>query len=54
MSKEVTHQLRRRSWWDGSVIAECGQRFGPGAYRENWFGGRLTCPGCKTALKQKK
>jgi len=45
---EITHRLARRSWWDGSVIARCGQRFSPGYYRELVLDlSPVTCPGCR-------
>lgn len=51
---EITHKLWKRSWWDGSVTGWCGQTFPPGHYRENWFGGGTTCPGCIAAWKARK
>lgn len=52
MADEITHRLKSRSMWDGSVIGMCGQKFAPGYYRESWSSlGRLTCPGCRKATR---
>lgn len=50
---EITHELAKRSWWDGSVTALCGEKVQPGYYRENWFGGGLTCPRCRAAKRKR-
>ncbi|GAA4890923.1 hypothetical protein [Saccharopolyspora cebuensis] len=52
---EVWHLTRKQSWWDGSVITWCGQRWKSGTYTEAWFGlSRPDCPACKTAKKHAK
>lgn len=52
--KDITHKLKSRSWWDGSVTGMCGQTFGPGYYRESWFSiGKPSCPGCRAASKRR-
>ncbi|MBA8827099.1 hypothetical protein FHX42_004483 [Saccharopolyspora lacisalsi] len=48
----VKHKIYRRSWWDGSVTAWCGNRAPAGAYRETWLTGGTTCPACIQAKKQ--
>lgn len=53
MSKEVIHATAKKSWWDGSIIALCGQKYPAGHYRECWFNGGVTCPGCKAAKRRK-
>ncbi|MER5389902.1 hypothetical protein [Saccharopolyspora sp. NPDC002686] len=53
MAQEIWHKLWKRSWWNGSVTAWCGQTFAPGYYKEALFSfGKPTCTGCRTALKQ--
>lgn len=48
---EITHAMWKRSWWDGSIVGLCGQRFRGGYYRENWTNlAPVTCPGCRAAL----
>ena len=48
---EIKHAKRKRSWWDGSIIGMCGQRFPAGHYREAWTNlDPITCPGCRAAL----
>lgn len=49
----VIHAIRKRSWWDGSVLAYCGDRASAGTYTETWFKGGITCPTCKHALKHR-
>lgn len=51
-SDDIVHATAKRSWWDGSITARCGRKFRPGYYRECWFNGGVTCPGCKTAQRQ--
>lgn len=52
-SAEITHALKKRSWWDGSITGMCGQKLAPGHYRENWTDlAPVTCPGCLAAFKK--
>lgn len=51
MAKDTVHATAKKSWWDGSVIALCGQKYKPGYYKETWFNWGVTCPGCKAAMK---
>lgn len=51
MATEITHALWKRSWWNGSAIGMCGQRYKPGYYAEAWTSqDPITCPGCRAAL----
>lgn len=45
--RPVWHKLRRRSWWDGHVVAYCGYRANSDEIREGWLDGGVTCKDCK-------
>lgn len=51
---EITHALWKHSWWswwNGSAIGMCGQRYRPGFYGSAWTSqDPITCPGCRAAL----
>lgn len=52
---EPWHEMRRRSWWNGSVESWCGQTWPAGTYQEAWFGfTKPACPACKAAKRQNK
>ncbi|MCA1194167.1 MULTISPECIES: hypothetical protein [unclassified Saccharopolyspora] len=52
---QTWHIIRRRSWWDGSIEAWCGDRKPGGAYETDLFRlprGGTTCPACTAAKKR--
>ncbi|MFE0027083.1 hypothetical protein [Amycolatopsis sp. NPDC059021] len=53
MGKDVMHELKSKSWWDGSAEMWCGLKFKAGKHAGYIFAS-VSCPACKAAKKAGK
>lgn len=53
MGNRMWHLRRKKSWWDGSVIAWCGAKYEAGEYVSDFWVIPATGPRCKACERAK-